>query len=134
MYSADYVPERHLVRQLVNYIKLHMFMTCNLVLCLHEMPSQVQVYLQDRFQHLVPMLNKLGNTTVGLTLMLIGVLGVIESRQHQHEAAEQLQPVTGEGAVIQGILSQQCVYFTMFDTLCTVHCATTSLMHRVAQL
>ena len=57
--------------------------------------------MQDRFQHIVPTLNKLGNTTVGLTLMLIGVLGVIESRQHQSET-EQLQPVTAEGSVIQG--------------------------------
>jgi len=58
--------------------------------------------VQDRFQHIVPTLNKLGNTTVGLTLILIGVLGIVESRQHQQEQAEQLQPVTTEGTVIQG--------------------------------
>ena len=63
-------------------------------------------YLQDRFEHVVPILNKLGNTTVGLTLMLIGILGVIESRQHQQETTEQLQPVTAEGVVIQGSTAQ----------------------------
>ena len=64
--------------------------------------SQTYAVVQDRFQHVVPILNKLGNTTVGLTLMLIGILGVVESRQHQQETTEQLQPVTAEGAVIQG--------------------------------
>ena len=58
--------------------------------------------MQDRFQHIVPTLNKLGNLTVGLTLMLIGVLGILESRQHNQEVAQQLQPVTAEGPVIQG--------------------------------
>lgn len=58
--------------------------------------------MQDRFQHIVPTLNKLGNLTVGLTLVLIGVLGILESRQHNQEVAEQLQPVTAEGPVIQG--------------------------------
>ena len=60
------------------------------------------MFVQDRFQHIVPTLNKLGNMTVGLTLMLIGVLGILESRQHNQEVAQQLQPVTAEGAVIQG--------------------------------
>ena len=64
------------------------------------------VNMQDRFEHVVPILNKLGNTTVGLTLMLIGILGVIESRQHQQETTEQLQPVTAEGVVIQGSVAQ----------------------------
>lgn len=58
--------------------------------------------MQDRFQHIVPTLNKLGNLTVGLTLMLIGVLGILESRQHNQEVAQHLQPVTAEGPVIQG--------------------------------
>ena len=58
--------------------------------------------LQDRFQHIVPTLNKLGNLTVGLTLMLIGALGVVESRQHNQEVAQQLQPITPEGSVIKG--------------------------------
>ena len=58
--------------------------------------------VQDRFQHIVPTLNKLGNLTVGLTLVLIGVLGILESRQHNQDVAEQLQPVTAEGPVIQG--------------------------------
>ena len=58
--------------------------------------------VQDRFQHIVPTLNKLGNLTVGLTLMLIGVLGIVESRQHNQEVAQQLQPITPEGSVIKG--------------------------------
>ena len=58
--------------------------------------------MQDRFQHIVPTLNKLGNLTVGLTLMLIGVLGIVESRQHNQEVAQQLQPITPEGSVIKG--------------------------------
>ncbi len=68
------------------------------------LPLTLQLGLQDRFQHIVPTLNKLGNTTVGLTLILIGVLGIVESRQHQQEQVEQLQPVTTEGTVIQGEL------------------------------
>ncbi|KAL3134085.1 hypothetical protein ABBQ32_008510 [Trebouxia sp. C0010 RCD-2024] len=63
----------------------------------------VMIVLKDRFQHIVPTLNKLGNLTVGLTLMLIGVLGILESRQHNQEVAQHLQPVTAEGPVIQGI-------------------------------
>ena len=68
--------------------------------------SSITVCLQDRFEHVVPILNKLGNTTVGLTLMLIGVLGIIESRQHQQETTEQLQPVLADGTVIQGNATQ----------------------------
>ena len=68
------------------------------------LPLTLRLGVQDRFQHIVPTLNKLGNTTVGLTLILIGVLGVVESRQHQQEQVEQLQPVTTEGTVIQGEL------------------------------
>ena len=60
------------------------------------------LFVQDRFQHIVPTLNKLGNLTVGLTLMLIGVLGIVESRQHNQEVAQQLQPITPEGSVIKG--------------------------------
>ncbi|DBA75368.1 TPA: hypothetical protein ACH3X1_010635 [Trebouxia sp. C0004] len=67
----------------------------------------VMIILKDRFQHIVPTLNKLGNTTVGLTLILIGVLGIIESRQHQQQQAEQLQPATTEGTVIQDISKKQ---------------------------
>lgn len=67
----------------------------------------VMITLKDRFQHIVPTLNKLGNTTVGLTLILIGVLGIVESRQHQQEQAEQLHPVTAEGSVIQDISKKQ---------------------------
>lgn len=71
-------------------------------------------FVQDRFQHIVPTLNKLGNLTVGLTLMLIGVLGILESRQHNQEMAQQLQPVTAEGPVIQGKFKD--------DWLCSTWC------------
>ncbi|KAA6422062.1 MAG: hypothetical protein FRX49_08080 [Trebouxia sp. A1-2] len=67
----------------------------------------VMIILKDRFQHIVPTLNKLGNTTVGLTLILIGVLGIVESQQHRQEQVEQLQPVTAEGTVIQDISKKQ---------------------------
>ncbi len=74
--------------------------------------------MQDRFQHIVPILNKLGNTTVGLTLILIGVLGIVESRQHQQEQAEQLQPVTTEGTVIQGEFFNTWVFVQI--TMCSI--------------
>lgn len=53
--------------------------------------------LQDRFQQLVPTLNKWGTTTVGFTLIAIGVLGLLEGRQQQQE---QLQLVTPQGSII----------------------------------
>eukprot|EP00889_Picochlorum_renovo_P007355 jgi/Picre1/34385/NNA_001855.t1 len=50
----------------------------------------LMVVLKDRFQQLVPALSKWGGTTVGLTLLAIGVLGVYESffegeHDHAHE-------------------------------------------------
>lgn len=51
----------------------------------------LMVILKDRFQQLVPALSKWGGTTVGLTLLAIGALGVYESffegeHHHDHEA------------------------------------------------
>ena len=61
--------------------------------------------VQDRFQQLVPVLDKCGAATVGLTLLAIGVLGLLEAR-HQEEGIEQLQPVTASGPTIP---SGECV-------------------------
>lgn len=47
------------------------------------------VLLKDRFQQLVPALSKWGGTTVGLTLLAIGALGVYESFFEQHHEAHQ---------------------------------------------
>ena len=55
--------------------------------------------MQDRFQQLVPVLDKCGAATVGLTLLAIGVLGLLEAR-HQEEGIEQLQPLTASGPTI----------------------------------
>lgn len=57
------------------------------------------VVLKDRFQQLVPVLDKCGAATVGLTLLAIGVLGLLEARQ-QEEGIEQLQPITASGPTI----------------------------------
>ena len=62
--------------------------------------------VQDRFQQLVPVLDKCGAATVGLTLLAIGVLGLLEAR-HQEEGIEQLQPVTASGPTIP---SGECIY------------------------
>ena len=46
----------------------------------------LMVILKDRFQQLVPALSKWGGTTVGLTLLAIGALGVWESFfEHHHD-------------------------------------------------
>lgn len=49
----------------------------------------LMVILKDRFQQLVPALSKWGGTTVGLTLLAIGALGVYESffegEHHHHD-------------------------------------------------
>jgi ABC-type multidrug transport system fused ATPase/permease subunit len=52
----------------------------------------LMVILKDRFQQLVPALSKWGGTTVGLTLLAIGALGVYESffegdHDHHHDHA-----------------------------------------------
>eukprot|EP00890_Picochlorum_soloecismus_P003013 jgi/Picsp_1/3712/NSC_06548-R1_at4g35080-like protein len=44
----------------------------------------LMVVLKDRFQQLVPALSKWGGTTVGLTLLAIGALGVYESFFEEH--------------------------------------------------
>lgn len=49
----------------------------------------LMVVLKDRFTALVPALSKWGGTTVGLTLLAIGALGVYEAFfEHHDEAAE----------------------------------------------
>ena len=53
----------------------------------------LMVLLKDRFQQLVPALSKWGGTTVGLTLLAIGALGVYESFFETHEE-EDMQQVT----------------------------------------
>lgn len=53
----------------------------------------LMVILKDRFQQLVPALSKWGGTTVGLTLLAIGVLGVYESffeGEHDHAHDKEL--------------------------------------------
>lgn len=46
----------------------------------------MMVILKDRFEQLVPALSKWGGTTVGLTLLAIGALGVYESYfEHDHD-------------------------------------------------
>ena len=79
------------------------------------------MFVQDRFQHIVPTLNKLGNLTVGLTLVLIGVLGIVESRQHNQEVAQQLQPITPEGSVIKG--EYRRVYSALAARIFTLYCS-----------
>lgn len=48
----------------------------------------LMVVLKDRFQQLVPALSKWGGTTVGLTLLAIGALGVYESFFEEHHNDE----------------------------------------------
>lgn len=48
----------------------------------------LMVVLKDRFQQLVPALSKWGGTTVGLTLLAIGALGVYESFFEHHDEEE----------------------------------------------
>ena len=46
--------------------------------------------LQDRFEQLLPALSKYASVTVGLTLLLIGALGLVEARAEPEEEAEAL--------------------------------------------
>lgn len=50
------------------------------------------VGLQDRFTSLVPALTKYGATTVGVTLVVIGVAGLYETLTEGAEVADQAQP------------------------------------------
>ena len=52
--------------------------------------------VQDRFHHVVPTLSKYSSTTVALTLVVIGTLGLQETLQTRKEARLQL---VGTGAV-----------------------------------
>ncbi len=48
--------------------------------------------MQDRFTSLVPALTKYGATTVGLTLLVIGVAGLYETLTEGAEVADEAQP------------------------------------------
>ena len=48
--------------------------------------------VQDRFTSLVPALTKYGATTVGVTLLVIGVAGLYETLTEGAEVADQAQP------------------------------------------
>jgi hypothetical protein len=48
--------------------------------------------VQDRFTQLVPALTKYGSTTVGLTLLVIGIAGLYETWMESAEVADQAQP------------------------------------------
>ena len=48
--------------------------------------------MQDRFTSLVPALTKYGATTVGLTLLVIGVAGLYETLTESAEVADEAQP------------------------------------------
>ena len=48
--------------------------------------------MQDRFTSLVPALTKYGATTVGVTLLVIGVVGLYETLTEGAEVADQAQP------------------------------------------
>jgi hypothetical protein len=62
----------------------------------------LMVILKDRFQQLVPALSKWGGTTVGLTLLAIGALGVWESffdhHHHHHDHRDHHHDQEGEAA------------------------------------
>ena len=62
----------------------------------------LMVVLKDRFDSLVPALSRWGGVTVGLSLIAIGVTGLLELRKELTEAAAQLeeQPqVAYQGAI-----------------------------------
>ena len=50
------------------------------------------IHAQDRFTSLVPALTKYGATTVGLTLLVIGVAGLYETLTEGAEVADMAQP------------------------------------------
>ena len=63
--------------------------------CLHLMPLnwlKRVLRLQDRFTSLVPALTKYGATTVGVTLLVIGLAGLYETLTEGAEVADQAQP------------------------------------------
>lgn len=60
----------------------------------------LMVLLKDRFQALVPALSKWGGTTVGLTLLAIGALGVYESFFEQETHEQAVQTVSLEGGTL----------------------------------
>lgn len=56
-------------------------------------------FLQDRFHNMVPYLDKYSSVTIGLTLILIGILGLVESLSENPEEVEvpqQTPPLAAE--------------------------------------
>ncbi len=53
--------------------------------------------MQDRFSLLVPALTKYGSTTVGLTLLVIGIGGLYETWTESGEMANEAQPAFAGG-------------------------------------
>lgn len=61
------------------------------------------VVLKDRFDSLVPALSKWGGTTVGLTLLAIGALGVYESffeNEHSYGSGNEGFTTQGDGTLV----------------------------------
>ncbi|CAL5227729.1 g10744 [Coccomyxa viridis] len=59
----------------------------------------LMVLLKDRFTSLVPALTKYGATTVGLTLLVIGVAGLYETLTEGAEVADEAQPALAGAGV-----------------------------------
>jgi hypothetical protein len=69
----------------------------------------LMVVLKDRFHQLVPALSRWGGTTVGLTLLAIGALGVYESffeEHHEEEAAAATGVSSSADALAAGVEAQ----------------------------
>ena len=91
--------------------------------------------LQDRFTSLVPALTKYGATTVGVTLLVIGLAGLYETLTEGAEVADQAQPalagefypetmchlprqpLTGAGWCLWPPVVSQCIRFWLTPTL-----------------
>jgi len=59
------------------------------------------VVLKDKFDSLVPALSKWGGTTVGLTLLAIGALGVYESFfEKEHSSGSEGFTIKGDGTLV----------------------------------
>lgn len=65
----------------------------------------LMVVLKDRFTALVPALSKWGGTTVGLTLLAIGAMGIYESFFEEHEAHEEEAATVGVSSAADAFTS-----------------------------
>ncbi|KAG7670668.1 hypothetical protein Ndes2526B_g00453 [Nannochloris sp. 'desiccata'] len=59
----------------------------------------LMVILKDRFTALVPALSKWGGTTVGLTLLAIGAMGIYESFFEEHDDKDHAEAATASASV-----------------------------------